>query len=114
MAGKVVRAADFPWQSHPQFKDVSTKILLGGKVNPAFSTHLVRLEPGASIDSHVHEGTAEVFFVVFGTGKCIMDGEESPFLPGSCAMAPADVPHSIHNTGSAPMELLCIFAPPRG
>jgi mannose-6-phosphate isomerase-like protein (cupin superfamily) len=114
MAGKVVRAGEREWRMHPTFAGVMTKVLIGDDLNGAFSTHLVRLEPAAAIDSHVHQGTVETIFVVYGTGVCIMDGQPQPFIPGSCAFAPADVTHSIRNTGTAPMELLCTFAPPRG
>jgi mannose-6-phosphate isomerase-like protein (cupin superfamily) len=113
MAGVVVRAAEFEWSDHPHFEGVASKVLVGRDTNSAFSTHLVRVEPGYTIETHTHDGTTELFFVIFGTGTCTMDGEERPFLPGSCAYAPAGVPHSVHNSGGAPMELLCMFTPPR-
>ena len=34
-----------------------------------------RLESGASIGLHTHEGNCEMFYIIEGTGKVLMDGD---------------------------------------
>ena len=119
MAGKVIQTNDIPWTDHSKFPGVerpiegmTRKAVITRAMNADFSVSLVRLAPGAANDYHAHESSVEVFYVISGVGVCVMDGEEHRFVAGSCAHAPAGVPHSVRNTGSATMELLCIFSPP--
>ncbi len=53
-------------------------------------------------------------YVISGDGVYVMDGEETPFAAGCVGYAPEGVVHGIKNTGTGPMEVLCIFTPPRG
>lgn len=62
------------------------------------------LNPGASIGEHVHEGNAEILFVVKGKGTVIDDGVPTPIEAGQCTYCPVDHKHSLVNTSDADLE----------
>lgn len=66
-----------------------------------------RLEPGASIGPHTHEGNSEVVYILSGSGKALYDGGEERLNPGDCHYCPEGHSHSIINDGT---EDLVFFA----
>lgn len=66
-----------------------------------------RLEPGASIGMHIHEGSSEVIYVLSGTGKVLYDDSEEALIPGDCHFCPEGHAHSLINNGT---EDLIFFA----
>jgi mannose-6-phosphate isomerase-like protein (cupin superfamily) len=59
----------------------------------------VRLEPGASIGCHRHEGESEYYVFVSGTGILNDDGAEYPVSPGDVSVTSGGASHSLTNTG---------------
>lgn len=66
-----------------------------------------RLEPGASIGLHTHEGNSEAVYILSGSGKALYDGGEERLHPGDCHYCPEGHAHSIVNDGT---EDLVFFA----
>ena len=64
-----------------------------------------RLQPGASIGLHRHEGM-EMIYVLYGAGKVICDGVEDDLLIDMCHICPAGSEHSIVNTGNVELVML--------
>ena len=60
-----------------------------------------RLEPGASIGMHTHEGSSEVIYVLSGTGKVLYDDSEEALVPGDCHFCPEGHAHSLIKIGRA-------------
>ena len=58
-----------------------------------------RLEPGASIGLHPHQGSSEIVYVLSGTGKALYDGGEEALAPGGCHYCPEGHTHSLVNDG---------------
>jgi quercetin dioxygenase-like cupin family protein len=58
---------------------------------------LVVMPPGATIETHSHANSHELFDVVEGTGTFTVDGRTFRGDSGKCVFVPAGVPHSIHN-----------------
>jgi len=81
--------------------DLVAKVYSGefGKVMPC------RLQPGASIGLHGHEGT-ELIYVLYGFGKAVIDGVEEPLATDICHICPPGSQHSIINTGEVELVLL--------
>jgi mannose-6-phosphate isomerase-like protein (cupin superfamily) len=72
---------------------------------------LMSLLPGEEIGAEVH--TLDQFFrVEAGDGEAVLDGTRGPLHPGAAIIVPAGVRHNIVNTGSVPMKLYTIYAPP--
>ena len=46
------------------------------------------------------------------TGEAILDGVRTVIQPGFAVIVPAGANHNIINTGSVPLELYTIYAPP--
>lgn len=57
------------------FTDPKVKIMRG------------RLEHGASIGLHTHEGNSEIVFILEGKGKMLCDGRYEELSAGSCTYA---------------------------
>lgn len=72
---------------------------------------VMALKPEEEIGSEVH--TLDQFFrVEEGTGEAIMDGVRTPIEAGFAVIVPAGARHNIINTGSGPLKLYTLYAPP--
>ena len=73
------------------------------------------LHPGHETEADVHPESAEIYYVVSGSGRLVMDGEEYRVSKGQTVYIPAGVDHQSFNDGA---EALCYFyafaAPPPG
>jgi len=72
---------------------------------------LMSLEPKGEIGMEVH-GLDQFFRVEDGTGEAILDGVRTPIRPGFAIVVPAGANHNIVNTGSTPLKLYTLYAPP--
>lgn len=71
------------------------------------------LQPGEDIGAETHDDVDQFVRVEAGTGKAILDGEESVLGDGSVVVIPAGTAHNIVNTSeSAPLKLYTIYSPP--
>ncbi|MFY7949433.1 MAG: cupin domain-containing protein, partial [Gemmatimonas sp.] len=69
------------------------------------------LKPTEEIGTEVH--TLDQFFrVEQGTGEAMIDGVRSAIQAGFAVIVPAGAKHNIINTGSVPLKLYTIYAPP--
>ena len=72
---------------------------------------VMALEPKQEIGAEVH--TLDQFFrVESGTGEAILDGVRTTIRPGFAVVVPAGANHNIINTGTAPLKLYTLYAPP--
>lgn len=72
---------------------------------------VMALKPKEEIGAETH--TLDQFFrVEEGTGEAILDGARSAIQAGSAIVVPAGAKHNIINTGSVPLKLYTIYAPP--
>ena len=72
---------------------------------------LMSLEPKGEIGMEVHK-LDQFFRVEGGTGEAILDGVRTPIRPGFAIVVPAGANHNIVNTGSTPLKLYTLYAPP--
>lgn len=81
----------------------------------ATSAHLqvvvMNLLPGEDIGSEVHHLDQLLVFVE-GTGEAVLNGKKSAVAAGHCVVVPAETTHNFINTGSTPMKLYTVYAPP--
>ena len=77
------------------FTDPKVKIMRG------------RLEHGASIGLHTHEGNSEIIYILEGTGKVEYDGGVETLAAGDCHYCPEHHTHRLINDSS---EDLTFFA----
>jgi mannose-6-phosphate isomerase-like protein (cupin superfamily) len=82
--------------------------LLALKILPAVLTYLkVRAASGAE----VHK-LDQFFRVEDGTGEAVLDGIRTVIRAGCAVVVPAGAKHNMINTGSVPLKLYTLYAPP--
>ena len=73
---------------------------------------LMTLQPGEEIGSEVHEDRDQFFRVEEGSGSVDIDGVENQVKDDFAVIVPAGARHNVRNTGSEPLRLYTIYAPP--
>ena len=72
---------------------------------------VMALKPGEEIGMEVH--TLDQFFrVEQGTGEAVLNGVRRVISAGSAVLVPAGTDHNIINTGSVPLKVYTLYAPP--
>ena len=72
---------------------------------------LMALKPQEEIGAEVHQ-LDQFFRVEEGTGEAILDGVRNAIGAGFGVLVPAGAHHNIINTGSVPLKLYTLYAPP--
>ncbi len=72
---------------------------------------VMALKPKEEIGAEVHK-LDQFFRVEEGTGEAVLDGVTSSISAGFAVLVPAGTRHNIVNTGSVPLKLYTIYAPP--
>lgn len=73
---------------------------------------VMSLKPGEEIGMEVHPEHDQFIRIEAGTGKAIMNGEESMIEDGSAVVVPAGAQHNIINTSDVEMKLYTLYTPP--
>nr|MBC7245705.1 TIGR04076 family protein [Chloroflexota bacterium] len=110
----IVDTKSLAWAPHRTCAGVYTQTLVGNEISNDLEAKLVRITPGAEISPHIHEHSAETFYVLSGEGAFCVEERLVPCYPGSCAHAKPGVVHGVKNTGQTDLLLLAIFTPPLG
>ncbi|BDG04754.1 cupin domain-containing protein [Anaeromyxobacter oryzae] len=72
---------------------------------------VMSLEPRGEIGAEVHE-LDQFFRVEEGSGEAVLDGVRTALRAGFGVVVPAGTKHNIINTGSVPLKLYTLYAPP--
>lgn len=72
---------------------------------------VMSLKPKEEIGMEVHH-LDQFFRVEEGSGEAVLDGVTTPISEGYAVIVPAGTNHNIINTGSVPLKLYTIYAPP--
>lgn len=70
-----------------------------------------RFLPGATIPEHVHETSAEIVYVVSGSGHLKIAAESYEVQEGDAIYIPRNTPHSFENTGKVPVSIIQLYSP---
>lgn len=73
---------------------------------------VMALPPGGEIGMEVHDHLDQFFRVEQGEGEAILEGVTSAIREGFAVIVPAGTNHNIVNTGSGPLKVYTIYAPP--
>jgi len=74
---------------------------------------LMSIPPGSEVGEEVHDDVDQNLLFVEGQGKAVLNGEESPIVPGTLVVVPLGTRHNFINTGAIDLKILTIYAPPR-
>lgn len=84
------------WKEHSCFKDVFLKdILSKQETENLFSAHLIKIMPGAVIDTHTHEESIELHEIIAGSGECDVEGIKLVYNPGVVSVIPCGAEHKV-------------------
>jgi mannose-6-phosphate isomerase-like protein (cupin superfamily) len=72
---------------------------------------LMALKPGEEIGAEVHK-LDQFFRVEAGAGEAVLDGARTALRAGFAVVVPAGTRHNIVNTGTVPLKLYTLYAPP--
>ena len=72
---------------------------------------LMSIEPGSDIGEKVH-AVDQVLAIVEGTGEIVLNRQHGPVQADSLVVVPAGTRHNVINTGSVPLKLCTLYAPP--
>jgi mannose-6-phosphate isomerase-like protein (cupin superfamily) len=72
---------------------------------------VMSLLPGEEIGMEVHPNVDQFLRIESGTGKAILNGEESAISDGFAIVVPAGTNHNIINTGQGKMKLYTVYSP---
>lgn len=73
---------------------------------------LMSLQVGEDIGLEIHKENDQFFRFESGQGKCLIDGNEYHVKDGDVVIIPAGARHNVINTGSTPLKMYTIYAPP--
>ena len=72
---------------------------------------VMALKPNEDIGMEVHQ-LDQFLRVEEGTGEAVLNDVRTPISAGFAILVPAGTNHNIINTGSVPMKLYTLYAPP--
>ena len=104
--------AALDWTPHPRFPTILTKALQSRAENEVASVTLVRVDVGGVIDLHIHDVETETAYVLSGEGRLTVGENDHILTAGTGVTIPPGLPHSLTNTGAAPLELYALHMPP--
>ena len=73
---------------------------------------LMSLNPGEDIGEEVHQGVDQFFRVESGTGEIHIDGRVTKVASEFAILVPAGARHNLVNTGTRPLKVYTLYAPP--
>ena len=83
--------------------------LLGAK---HLSACVIKVAPGETVrPAHSHPNGEEVFYIIAGSGRVMIEGEVAPVREGSVVLFPQGKVHMLQNNGQTEMKVVCFFAP---
>ena len=59
---------------------------------------------------HVHDGSAELLYVVSGTGELVVDGDKYPIQPFTAVYVPPNTKHSF-TAGDSQVDAIQFYTP---
>ncbi len=73
---------------------------------------LMTLPPGCDIGEEVHDDRDQFFRIEEGEGIVRIDGQDNRVEDDFAVIVPAGASHNVINTGSGPLRLYTLYAPP--
>lgn len=85
------------------------KVLFTGAKSQLVAMHI---PSGGEIGEETHAHVEQVLFFLSGSGKAILDGQESPISAGDAVVVTPGTTHNFINTGAEPLKVYTLYTPP--
>jgi mannose-6-phosphate isomerase-like protein (cupin superfamily) len=73
---------------------------------------VMSIPPGGEVGRETHKYTEQTLFFLSGTGKGELNGKEFPIGPGDVVVVVPGTDHNFWNTGTEPLKIYTVYAPP--
>lgn len=74
---------------------------------------VIEVAPGETVrPAHSHPNGEEVIYIIYGSGRVMIEGVVEPVQQGSSVLFPQGSVHMLQNSGDEMMKVVCFFAPP--
>jgi mannose-6-phosphate isomerase-like protein (cupin superfamily) len=73
---------------------------------------VMTIPPGGEVGDERHDHVEQTLFCLSGNGTAILDGARSPFASGDAVVVTPGTRHNFLNTGTEPLRIYTIYAPP--
>jgi mannose-6-phosphate isomerase-like protein (cupin superfamily) len=70
------------------------------------------IPPGGEIGEEVHQENDQLLVFVDGQADAVLEGKTTQVTPNDLVLVPAGTRHNFINTGSSPLRLVTVYAPP--
>jgi mannose-6-phosphate isomerase-like protein (cupin superfamily) len=111
-----------PMQTAKSIRESEVDIVAIARSNEAFRREVLTgdheqvvvmtIPAGGEIGDEVHPTTDQVLLFVEGTGEARLDGQTTSVGPNDLVFVRAGTRHNFVNTGTAPLRLITVYAPP--
>jgi len=85
------------------------KVLFTG---PKSQLVVMSIPTGGEIGQETHDHVEQTLFILSGSGKTILNGEEKEIVAGDVVVVTPGTQHNFINTGSDPLKIYTIYSPP--
>ena len=73
---------------------------------------LMAIQEGEDIGAEVHPATDQIFFIVDGEGKAVVNGKTFQIGENDVVFVPAGARHNLVNDGDEELKLFTVYSPP--
>lgn len=73
---------------------------------------VMSIPPGGEVGEETHTYTEQTLFFLSGTGEAILNGKTSPVKAGDVVVVTPGTKHNFINTGTVPLKIYTVYAPP--
>jgi mannose-6-phosphate isomerase-like protein (cupin superfamily) len=73
---------------------------------------VMSIPPGGEVGAETHKYTEQTLFFLSGTGEGEFNGKTFPIGPGDVAVVVPGTEHNFRNTGTEPLKIYTVYAPP--
>ena len=73
---------------------------------------LMAIPEGEDIGAEVHPATDQIFSIVDGKGKAVVNGKTFKIGENDVVFVPAGARHNLVNEGDEPLKLFTVYSPP--
>jgi mannose-6-phosphate isomerase-like protein (cupin superfamily) len=73
---------------------------------------MMNIVPGGEVGAETHKYTEQTLFFLSGTGEGELDGKKFPIGPGDVVVVVPGTAHNFRNTGTEPLKIYTVYAPP--
>ncbi|MEY4723417.1 MAG: hypothetical protein RLZZ324_930 [Candidatus Parcubacteria bacterium] len=73
---------------------------------------VMSIPPGGEVGEETHKHTEQTLFFLSGTGEARLNDETYPIAPGNVTVVTPGTKHNFINTGSVPLQIYTVYAPP--